>query len=315
MRREAGILGVLCLSAHLFSPPAALAWSRSGHAAVGLLAERRLSPRVLAQVHSILGPNVSLADIASCADGAPEPACGDDFKGDALRKDWHTLSIPAEDSPTQASLEKYCQGSCVTDKINELLTLLNRKGASAKEKRVALIYLVHFVGDLHQPLHCVVARRDDGREDRWATQSMLTFMGWQGTLHWLWDNAIETVAVEKARSPRDLLEKLESDMSGKPLAAWTQGDVVSLAALESFQLSKETILPDYKRNAGRELGEDYRRKMIPVAYERLEKAGVRLAYLLNGALSAGTAPAQDGKRQEAARGRIQGLLDGAQKPQ
>jgi hypothetical protein len=278
------IVGAVFLSARFLLPDAAFAWSRSGHAAVALLAERRLSPRALLNVRAILGPNVGLAEIASCADGDPAPACGKTFKDDALRKDWHTIDIPVEDAPTAASLERYCRGNCVTDRINKSLNVLGDRDAPLARRRIALIYLVHFVGDVHQPLHCVVARLADGSPDPSAGRSPVAFMGWEGSLHWLWDNVIETPAVERARNARDLAERLESDMKGKDLESWKVGDLVSLAALESFQLAKETILPDYKRNGGREWGEDYGRRSRPIAYARLERAGVRLARMLETAL-------------------------------
>ena len=310
-----GIIGILCLSIHLLFPETAFAWSKSGHSAIALLAERRLSPQVLQKIRSILGRNVSMAEIASCADGDSAPQCGSTFNGAALRKDWHTLSIPVEDSPSQDSLERYCRGDCVTDKINENLKILENKNIPLDTKRIALIYLVHFVGDLHQPLHCVVARLDDGSPDRWAIKSQITFMGWKGSLHWLWDNVIETPAIEEARNPRDLAEKLESDMKGKDVKAWTEGNVVSLAALESFQLSKETILPDHRKNGDRERGDQYRQQMLPIALTRLEEAGIRLALLLDNALGAEATPPKYDRRQAAAKEKVQGLLDSARQLQ
>jgi len=73
-------------------------------------------------------------------------------------------------------------------------------------------------------------------------------------------------------------------MKKKPIQEWLQGDVVSEAALESFKIAKEVIYPEYRKNQGKPIGKYYRDKMRPIAYERLQRAGARLAFLLDQAL-------------------------------
>jgi len=98
-------------------------------------------------------------------------------------------------------------------------------------------------------------------------------------LHALWDGLLYA-GRGRPPSARALAKDLEKDLAGKDVAAWTRGDVVSQAALESFALARDKVYPAYRKDGGRvSLAEE--ESLRPIVDERLERAGVRLAFLLD----------------------------------
>jgi len=279
-------LSLACLGA---SP--AMAWGPLGHKIVGLIAQRRLTAQARASVRALLGPGVTLDKIANCADTvkyatAPFLCAGvfsmnpKDFKGTAI---WHFIDIPLAAHPTAGQLMQWCpQGNCVTAQTRKDADILSDPGAPIAVKRVALMFAVHFVGDLHQPLHC----EDD--HDQGGNKKQVVFMGVRKRLHELWDDMIlpENWRVTSRENPMPWVRLLEKDITRRKSAAWTFGDWVDDAALESHAISRDVIYPQYAKDHGRNLGRAYQKEMQPIVRLRLEMAGVRLAYLLNRAFAA-----------------------------
>jgi hypothetical protein len=281
--REA-VLGLL-----LFSfPVAARAWGALGHKTAAILAERRLSPNAARQVRLILGPDVSLADIAKCADDIkrkPVRCASFTLRADPRSSGWHFIDIPIAATPTAATLRHYCRNhgrddQCSTEQIKKELRTLKDPAATLSEKQVALMFVVHLVGDLHQPLH----NATDG--DAGGNAKRVRFMAAPRArkptnLHHIWDDLLMKDSVAKKTRPEALAALLERDMADKDTAAWTRGNVIEGAALESFSIAKTRIYRAYAADGGRNLGRDYQAEMQPIAFEQVEKAGVRLAFLLN----------------------------------
>ena len=268
-------------------PAAAQAWGGLGHRTVAMIAEHRLSPKAREQVQRLLGPGTSLADIAACADDIKRRGerCGPITLQAAPRsKAWHYIDIPIQASPTAAMLTRYCRShgrsdQCCSEQVREDLATLKDPAASLRDKQVALMYVVHFVGDLHQPLHNV----DDA--DHGGNSKLLWFFKTKRThkktnLHHIWDNLLMKDSQVRKMPPERLAAELERRVTTSQAQAWTQGDVISEAALESFEIAKTRIYPAYDPNAA--LGKRYQDEMQPVALEQVAKAGVRLAYLLDG---------------------------------
>jgi nuclease S1 len=159
MRRQDFPTILLLLAA--FVAPDAVAWSAQGHRMVGDLAQRHLTPAASAQVAVLLQgePDPTLAGVASWAD--------------ALRKSnpesyekterWHYINFPAG---TCAYLPRRdCpDGNCVAGQIERQREILADRARSPDDRREALKFLVHFVGDVHQPLHAS-NRKDRGGND------------------------------------------------------------------------------------------------------------------------------------------------------
>src|SRR4030088_2497201 len=134
------------LSCTLLAP--ALAWGPEGHSIVAEIAQRRLRPDAAALVASLLGPGHSLASIASWADDMrderPETA------------NWHFVDIPINVrayDPGRDCVASKKSGDCIILELGRGKTDLNC--ASGDKKIEALKFAVHFLGDLHQPLHTV----------------------------------------------------------------------------------------------------------------------------------------------------------------
>jgi hypothetical protein len=285
----------------LLLPQPSRAWGAKGHRAVAFIAESRLSETAKQGIAAILGPGATLDRLAPCADfirrDGGATCSGIPFAAEPESEPWHFVDAPLGDDPADGeALEAYCKkGGCVMDAIAAQIAMLKDDASSQADKQKALMFLVHFVGDEHQPLHCVNDddRGGNGKLVRWTAPlppqppkptkpEKLESEAEKAplNLHSLWDHIVE---------PSDVLDawmlagKLETDIKGKDVSGWTQGDFVHAAALESFQLAKGTIYPAYDRNAGPEgpgIDAAYQARMQPIAFERLERAGVRLAAIL-----------------------------------
>lgn len=292
----ASILAIVGLSS-CFSQTA-LGWSRVGHQTVALIAEHRLSSAALSQVHGILGPGVGLADIAGCADNIKRRPikCADSFdvaRDPASRKQ-HYINIPIQDSPDSGAIMALCRikgnaRTCIIDQIQDGLAVLKDPAATRAQKQIALMFIVHFVGDLHQPLHTASGVDADGRNDGGGNGAKVWFMQsarakHPTNLHHVWDNMMESDAVLKRTGALAYAKRLEAQMPEEDVASWLKADL-DATALESFEIAKTVIYPAFHANAGERLGTDYQARMQPIAFKQVQKAGVRLAAMLDEALS------------------------------
>jgi hypothetical protein len=126
----------------------AYSWGQEGHSIVAEIAQHRLNPAATQAVTQLLGPNVSLASISSWADDVRGARPG--------TYNWHFVDIPG--SQTDYVPARDCQptsaGDCIVNELMRLRTEL-RCGATDTIRREALKFAVHFVGDVHQPLHAI----------------------------------------------------------------------------------------------------------------------------------------------------------------
>jgi hypothetical protein len=319
---EAAVLAALAAAAILTSPPAAFAWSRTGHSTIGQIAQDQLknssdpaSRTALANIKILLNTSSdqALADLAPCADslraepaspgypainvGDPVSCGGLTLAANSESAPWHFINIPTTAPASPASVSTYCpDGDCVVSQIKRNVQILSDASASISDKQSALMYVTHFVGDEHQPLHCTT-EIINGQDDRGGNGKQVKLDGTALNLHALWDHLIEV----KDDYPVDIasLETLPADAD-----QWTQGDFVTTAAVESFTIGKNTIYPAYHQLANSasdhvpDFGSDQAQLQV-ITNQRLQMAGVRLAALLKQALggqalsaSAATTPAQ-----------------------
>jgi len=294
-------------------PISSFAWGPVAHRAIAKIAESRLSPQARRAIRDILGKDgknhdVHLDQIAACPDAfsmADERFCAYDFniEGDPKRtKSWHYINIPISlKAATRDSLKRYCPHGtdCVVAQIRKDMGVLKDPKSSRLAKQEALMYLVHFVGDAHQPLHCA----DDHDQGGNLKPVNVEYNGQALNLHTVWDDALddhgkvvyllpeENLAEEADALASQLeqdLEDPEAHKSGE-IETWTQGDdLPGQMALESWGIAKNVIYPQYAKDHGaisnpahNQIGREYKTRMQPIAYERIEMAGVRLAFLLN----------------------------------
>jgi hypothetical protein len=246
----------------LIASRVAFAWGPEGHQAVAILTERYLRPQTRAHVHELLGSE-SLEEASLWADQVahstrPETA------------PWHYIDIPLRD--TRIDMRTECpQGQCVLAKTEEFVAVLGNPRAGREAKSEALKFVVHFVADLHQPLHC-----EDNHDKGGNTQEVI-FEGHPDNLHWVWDTGL---VEEINRDPRSLAAELGREVTDAERAAWQTGSVESWV-MESHRLAQTVAYRPGWGYGAPLLSQDYDARAERVIEIQLEKAAVRLAFLLN----------------------------------
>lgn len=251
----------------LLAPVSLDGWGPQGHRLVAMVAANHLTPAARQNVRSLLG-NQTLPDVAVWAD-----AYVADHRETAP---WHYVNIPANGSAYVSSRD--CpRGDCVVDRIRDNHVRLADRSLGQSARAMALKFVVHFVGDLHQPFHAIGIERGGNGIPVLVFGSSLCGRGDRDrpscNLHGLWDS--ELIGHRRLRDGAYAAE-LEKQIKARRLTA---SGSPSEWAMESHALAKAALLP-----AGGEAGEAYYRAHIAQIDERLALGGLRLARLLNDAL-------------------------------
>ena len=234
----------------------AMAWGQNGHRAVGLIAEQHLKKKAQKKINRILADN-SLAEVSVWMD---------DIKSDAAYNhthDWHWVTVPG--GKKYEETEKNPNGDIIM-KIEELVTVLKAGNLTAKQEEEYLKYLVHLVGDLHQPLHV-------GKEgDTGGNAVKVQWFGQPSNLHRVWDSDM----IDGKNLSFTELARFVGTPSKEQIKAW-QATGVREWAYESVQLREQVYsLPEDGR-----LGYRYSYDNFSTVEQRILQAGIRLAGLLN----------------------------------
>lgn len=238
-------------------------WWDLGHRIVARIAETRLTPRTRAAVRDILGGQ-SLADASVWADNIRQYR----HDADAL----HYVNIPLADTAYDPARD--CSaGRCVIAAIEADRRVLANPAASGADRAQALRFLVHFMGDLHQPLHVA----DD--DDRGGNRRTVYLLGDSTNLHAVWDGALleHQGATEDSR-----LARLREEMDTMDLAALERGTVVDWA-MEGHHTAVEVAYGMIPRDG--HLDQPYLAAAGLAIDHALIAAGVRLARVLNESLA------------------------------
>lgn len=240
------------------SPVHAKAFGSEGHRIVATIAEQQLSERARSEIARLLTlePGATLVSISSWADHTREPSTAG----------WHYVNLP-RDADCHYDAARDCpDGQCVVGAIERQRKVLASTESDAERLR-ALKYLVHFVADVHQPLHAGYA------DDRGGNKYQVQAFGRGTNLHALWDTGL----IEQ--SPGALSALLAESSAAGPVTA----DVSKPAqwAEESCRI----VAADGFYPSGHKIGADYLQRMVPTLKERLAVAGRRLATLLNKTLA------------------------------
>ncbi|HLY61663.1 MAG TPA: S1/P1 nuclease [Terriglobia bacterium] len=253
---------LLVACALVLASTSTLAWGPEGHRDIGAIVEKNLKPETLAAIKAMFGPYDTLAAVSVWADDIRDehPETGP----------WHYIDIPLIAS--SIDMNRDCRnGDCVIAKIHEFEAVLKNKSADPTARRDALKFLVHFVGDLHQPLHC----EDNG--DKGGNTVQVIFFGQPMNLHAVWDGGI-------LRREKVYGLKLASDLNGRitpaEKTAWARGSIEDWA-MEGHALAVQVAYGRLPHEATPNLGDDYFNAALPVVELQIEKAGVRLASILN----------------------------------
>ena len=186
---------------------------------------------------------------------------------------WLYINIPLGGS--RISMERDCpEGQCVIVKTQEFLAILKDPKADRAAKEKALKFVIHPVGDLHQPLHC----EDDG--DSGGNGRQVIFDGHPDNLHWVWDTGL----LQHVRGdPEALAAQLERRVTVQERASWVKGSIADWV-IEGHWLARTVAYGNLGKNNPAPITALYEQQADPVIELQLEKAGVRLACLLDGAL-------------------------------
>lgn len=152
----------------------ALAWGQTGHRVVGLVAEQHLNKKAHKALMRVLQHN-SLAEVSNWMD---------DIKSDAAYNhthDWHWVTIP-DNMKYEATL-KNKNGDLIL-KTEEIIAALKSRNLPLEKEQEYVKYLVHLIGDLHQPLHV------GGKDDTGGNAVKLQWFGQASNLHRVWDSDI-----------------------------------------------------------------------------------------------------------------------------
>ncbi len=262
----------------------AQAWGPEGHSVVAEIAQRRLTPVASAAVSKILGRGVSLASVAMWADDV-RPSRSETYN-------WHFVNIPLEDSSYDAAI--HCaptpKGDCVVAELERLRSDL-RCAPTDIAKDEALRFTVHFVADIHQPLH-TLREKQGGNQVLVATYiagatctGRCTPTPTATNLHAVWDS---TILGKAAWDWGALVEVVE-----KNLPQYVQGGSPSSEprdwALETHRVAQSVWAATPTNSV---IDEDYYRMALPIALQQLGRAGVRLATFLNEAYGSSACPAR-----------------------
>ncbi|WP_243049987.1 S1/P1 nuclease [Dyella sp. RRB7] len=260
----------LALFTCLALAPAAQAWGPLGHSIVADLAQRHLSPAAEAEVERLLAPEhtKSLADIASWPD-----EIRNDPKQDALWKQTRGLHyIDFTSGDCNYTPPRDCKdGQCVVAGIDHYVTVLGDKSQPDAVRLEALKFVVHFIGDEHQPLH------GGSRDDKGGNAYQVQFEGKGTNLHSVWDSGLLKTHGLEWKAYADELDARGPVTLPAPIPPLD--NAYAQWAEESCAISRD-IYPDSHK-----IDQAYVDKELPVAELRLREAGRRLAEVLNLTLS------------------------------
>jgi hypothetical protein len=234
----------------------AFAWGQNGHRAVGLIAEQHLSKKAKKKIARILQDN-SLAEVSVWMD---------DIKSDTAYNhthDWHWVTIPA--GMKYEDTEKNPNGDIIMT-IERVVKALKEDKLTEVQHQEYLKYLVHLVGDLHQPLHV-------GKEgDSGGNAVRLQWFGQSSNLHRVWD----TDMIEGKNISFTELAWFVGKPDKNQVKQW-QSTSVRDWAYESVSLRDQV----YNIPQDGKLGYRYSYDNFSTVEQRILQAGVRLAGLLN----------------------------------
>jgi hypothetical protein len=307
------------LAALSMSTTSAFAWGCAGHQIIALIARAHLTPAVSAAVDRLLGdnpidpslnrfckdrPDDSMADSATWAD--------DERSVDKTTEKWHYIDIPLAvkaDSVPREDAMKWCVDlpnltpGCIVSALNSQRAILRDATQQSAVRARALRYVIHFMGDVAQPLHNV------DNHDQGANCTSVKFFGEQkpGNLHSIWDSQLlaRDLSNDGLTQPQ-YASKLDETFSSR-WSEWGESRIDFLTyAWESHKLSEAVTygdldprIPVQAATAGQadkeacnteredvaalhiSMGDTYFAQAMPVIREQLVKAGYRLADLLN----------------------------------
>lgn len=254
MKKIIALFGLVCLSCVLMS------WGFFGHKTVATIADRHLTAEAKKAITDLLG-NQTIVDVSSWAD---EVRNQPEYKSTA---NWHFVNAPLGLSfkDFKDTLSNSTQGDLLKA-LNQNEMVIKNPDATKDQKAIALKFIIHLVGDAHQPMH--VSRA----EDKGGNTIQVQFDGKGTNLHTLWDSRLLD---HQGLSIAQIAEK--DDLSRRKIKRLQRAAPIDWL-YESYQISSKL----YEEIAlSNKVDETYYQTHIGIANERIEMGGIRLAGLLN----------------------------------
>lgn len=296
------LLAVVALLSLALSQPA-LAWGGAGHDAVAAIASANIKPATARRIRALFraDPQLGTKDcrVRSLKEASSWPDC---LRVDAWR--WgYTFPWHYQDMNVCTAFDPKANcpdGNCVTVQIERNRRILADKTLPTAQRLEALAFLVHFVGDIHQPLHGAEFDHDAGGNKETVVngkaepyilptstgQKVVNATPKPPTLHWFWDKWM----AERALAANPHLVRRYSAPDRARIATGTPADWLK----ESWDAARTTVYPgaygkdpcDGARKPELTIDEAAAAAATPVAATRLQQAGLRLARMLDEALGA-----------------------------
>lgn len=229
------------------------------------MALRELTPAARTEVARLVGSDAMLVEQSNWADKIK------DLRRDTAR--WHFVDIPLN-APGFVPRRDCANDDCVVAQIEKDVRVLHDRRLGNAARVQALLFLIHFVADVHQPLH---AEDDD---DRGGNDVRVRIRRERANLHRVWDVDV----VEGLGFDADAIAAgIEHAITTQKRQDWAHGTPADWAN-EAHVIARDQIYPPLGGARDLRLPRDYAWREAPVARIQIAKAGVRLAWLLNTAL-------------------------------
>jgi len=267
-------LAVLALILSVVCAPRAWAWGCTGHEVVALIALQNLQSldathgtNVAQQVETLLATQSHAYAGRYCSDPGLDPIAyfatwADDHRTtDPSTAPWHFWDIPLH--VASATAGQYCDQGCVIQALQTQIPILQDKNADPTARVQALMFVLHFMGDMHQPLH------EEDNNDRGGNCVPMTFLttaptahsggSYSPNLHGIWDTElVETIGKvqRKGSTAKAEIESFASSLGSTyssriKLALAAQIDLVAwanqahaIAIADPYAKVTPTIAPD-----------------------------------------------------------------------
>lgn len=231
-------------------------WGQIGHRAVGHIADGMLTKKAQKQVKRVLGTE-TLAVVSTWMD---------DIKSDrsySYASPWHYCTIPDgmtyETAPTQ-------EGGDVVWAIEKIIGELKAGGLTSEQEATNLKFLVHLVGDIHQPMHV------GNGEDRGGNDTKVEWFGSSTNLHSVWDSRM----IEGKQYSYTEFADVVNHPTKEQVKEWQAATVRDWAMESMSYRDKVYDIPENGR-----LSYEYSYKYFDILELRIAQAGVRLAGIIN----------------------------------
>ena len=250
-------VGFIFILGFLVSSNELLDWGTIGHRTVGEVAAQHISKKTQIAIEDLL-EGASIAYISTYADEIKS-----DYRYNAYNS-WHYANMELDEN--YDSSKKNSKGDII-QAIGKCIKVLKSKRASKKDRKFYLKLLIHFIGDLHQPLHL------GKKSDKGGNDVKIKWFGKISNLHRLWDSDLidssKLSYTELSKNLPRLSQAQQREFASSPISIWIE---------ETHKITKK-IYNDLPENGN--LGYRYRYENFETIRLQLLKAGLRLAYVLD----------------------------------